>query len=140
MNLKMKKIRDLLDSFGLMKVRDYSYDSYFVLSNKVQLYGEIIRLMKESNGDDKVVFFAQLVDRRSTLTKDNILNMPYTHLFTYGLETIPDKFEHFKHENHFIVEGTQEELDFIKWVVQNSIKQKKELERKIALDKIDEDF
>lgn len=136
----MKRIRDLLDSFGLKKVTDGMYDSYFVLSNKVQLYGEIIRLMKESNGDDKVVFFAQLVDRRSTLTKDNILNMPYTHLFTYGLETIPDKFEHFKHENHFIVEGTQEELDFIKWVVQNAIKQKKELEQKIELDNIEKDF
>ena len=136
----MKKIRDLLDSFGLKKVRDYSYDSYFVLSNKVQLYGEIIILMKESNGDDKVVFFAQLVNRKSPVTNDNILNMPYTHLFTYGLDTIPDKFERFKHENHFIVEGTQEELDFIKWVVQNAIKQKKELERKIALEKLDKDF
>ena len=136
----MKKIRDLLDSFGLKKVRDYSYDSYFVLSNKVQLFGEIIRLMKQSNGDDKVVFFAQLVNRKSPVTNDNILNMPYTHLFTYGLDTIPDKFERFKHENHFIVEGTQEELDFIKWVVQNAIKQKKELERKIALEKLDKDF
>ena len=136
----MKKIRDLLDSFGLRKVQDYSYDSYFVLSNKVQLFGEIIRLMKQSNGDDKVVFFAQLVNRKSPVTNDNILNMPYTHLFTYGLDTIPDKFERFKHENHFIVEGTQEELDFIKWVVQNAIKQKKELERKIALEKLDKDF
>ena len=136
----MKKIRDLLDSFGLRKVQDYSYDSYFVLSNKVQLFGEIIRLMKQSNGDDKVVFFAQLVNSRSPVTNDNILNMPYTHLFTYGLDTIPDKFERFKHENHFIVEGTQEELDFIKWVVQNAIKQKKELERKIALEKLDKDF
>lgn len=136
----MKKIRDLLDSFGLRKVQDYSYDSYFVLSNKVQLFGEIIRLLKQPNGDDKVVFFAQLVNRRSPVTNDNILKMPYTHLFTYGLETIPDKFERFKHENHFILEGTQEELDFIKWVVQNAIKQKKELEQKIELDNIEKDF
>lgn len=129
----MKKIVKLLESFGLTKVNDYSYDSYFVLSNKVQLFGEIIRLMKQSNGDDKVVFFAQLVNRRSPVTNDNILNMPYTHLFTYGLDTIPDKFERFKHENHFILEGTKEELEFIKWLVQKLLSKRKNLNRKLNL-------
>ena len=136
----MKKIRDLLMSFGLTKVKDYGYDSYFVLSNKVQLFGEIIRLCNTPNGDDKVVFFAQLVYRNSPVSSDNILHMPYTHLFTYGLEMIPDKFEQFKYSNNFIVEGTQKELDFLKWLVQNAIRQKKELELKIELGKIDKDF
>lgn len=136
----MKKIRDLLMSFGLSEVKDYGYDSYFVLSNKVQLFGEIIRLCNTPDGEDKVVFFAQLVHRKSPVTNDNILNMPYTHLFTYGLEMIPDKFEQFKHSNNFIVEGTQKELNFIKWLVQNAIRQKKELELKIELGEIDKDF
>lgn len=89
--------------------------------------------MKQSNGDDKVVFFAQLVNRRSPVTNDNILNMPYTHLFTYGLDTIPDKFERFKHENHFILEGTKEELEFIKWLVQKLLSKRKNLNRKLNL-------
>ena len=133
----MKKIRDLLDSFGLKKVTDRMCDSYFLLSSKVQLFGEIIRIFPLQ---DRVVFFVQLKEKSSPVSNANILHIPYTHLFKDGLETIPNKFERFKHENHFILEGTQEELDFIKWVVQNAIKQKKELEQKIELDNIEKDF
>jgi hypothetical protein len=129
----MKKINDLLLDLGLTKVQN----SYFVLSTKVQLFGEVIRLFES---DNKVVFFAQLVEKRCVISNDNILKMPYTHLFTYGLDTIPDKFEQFKHANNFILEGTQEELDFLEWLVKNAIRQKKELELNYELDKIEKDF
>lgn len=133
----MKKINDLLLDLGLTKVQDYGYNSYFILSTKIQLFGEVIRLFES---DNKVVFFSQLVEKKSVITNDNILNMPYTHLFTYGLDMIPDKFEQFKHANNFILEGTQEELDFLEWLVKNAIRQKKELELNYELDKIEKDF
>ena len=148
----MDKIKELLLSLGLTKIRDYDHDSYFLLSSKVQLFGEVIRIWDRER---KIVFFTKLKQRSGSPTSANILQIPYTHLYSIDLDRIPEKFKAYKGGNHFYVSVMDESklfhnfdlntnennaCEFLKWLVTDCNKQKKELERKIELDKIDEDF
>jgi hypothetical protein len=148
----MDKIKELLLSLGLTKIRDYDHDSFFLLSSKVQLFGEVIRIWDK---EQKIVFFTKLKERSSPTNSANVLHIPYTHLYSIDLDRIPDKFKAYKGGNHFYVSVMDESklfhnfdlntnennaCEFLKWLVTDCNKQKKELEQKIELDKIDEDF
>jgi hypothetical protein len=149
----MDKIKELLLSLGLTKIRDFDHDSFFLLSSKVQLFGEVIRIWDK---EQKIVFFTKLKERSSPPDDSyNLLHMPYTHLYSIDLDRIPDKFKAYKGGNHFYVSVMDESklwnnfdlntnmdnaCEFLKWLVTDCNKQKKELELKIELGKIEKDF
>ena len=96
----MDKIKELLLSLGLTKIRDFDHDSFFLLSSKVQLFGEVIRIWDK---EQKIVFFTKLKEKSSPTNSANVLHIPYTHLYSIDLERIPDKFKAYKGGNHFYV-------------------------------------
>ena len=60
MKTNMDKIKELLLSLGMTNIRDFDHDSFFLLSSKVQLFGEVIRIWDR---EQKVVFFTKLKER-----------------------------------------------------------------------------
>lgn len=152
MKTNMDKIKELLLSLGLTKIRDYDHDSYFLLSSKVQLFGEVIRIWDK---EQKIVFFTKLKEKSSPINSANVLHIPYTHLYSIDLDRIPEKFKAYKGGNHFYVSVMDESklwnnfdlntnecnaCEFLKWLVTDCNKQKKELEEQVMMERIKEDF
>ena len=148
----MEQIKELLLSLGLTKVWDYDHDSFFILSSKVQLFGEVVRIWDK---EQKIVFFTKMKERSSPPTNSNILHMPYTHLYSIDLDRIPEKFKAYKEGNHFYVSVMDESklfhnfdlntnmdnaCEFLKWLVTDCNKQKKELEEQVMMERMKGDF
>ena len=138
----MEKIKELLLSLGMTKVWDCDHDAFFLLSSKVPIFGEVVRLFYREN---KVVFFTNLKKRSyGEITDYNILHLPYTHLYSIDLERIPEEFKKYREGNHFFLDYhlTEESSDykFLKWLVTDCNKQKKELEKQIMMERMKGDF
>ena len=133
--LYQRKIGEICLQMGLVEKRTHDYIEYCTELDTDFVYGEVIRMFDwEYSYNNSVVFFNKLV--RSTLSEQNP-NDTFKYIFDNYHKELP-----FETEDNSISfsEPLEQILDKVKYIVSNAIKQRKELDVKVKLEKMKVDF
>lgn len=133
--LYQKKIGELCLQMGLVEKRTREFIEYRTELDIHFVYGEVIRMFDWAYCyNNSVVFFNKLV--RSTLS-EQYANDTYKYIFENCYQELP--FETNDNTISFR-EPLEKVLDEVKYIVSNAIKQRKELDVTVKLEKMKEDF
>ena len=133
--LYQRKIGEICLQMGLVEKRTHDYIEYRTELDTDFVYGEVIRMFDWAYSyNNSVVFFNKLV--RSTLSEQNP-NDTFKYIFDNYHKELP-----FETEDNSISfsEPLEQILAKVKYIVSNAIKQRKELDVKVKLEKMKVDF
>ena len=132
-NLYQKKISELCLQMGLKEIRTRDSIEYRTELETNFVFGEVIRMFDyDEHYYSAVVFFNKLVPSTTVFGSDD-----YNYIFENYYKELP-----FETDDNTISfsEPLEKVLDKVKYIVSNAIKQRKELDVKVKLEKMKVDF
>ena len=131
--LFQRKIGEICLQMGLVEKRTHDYIEYRTELETNFVFGEVIRMFDyDEHYYSAVVFFNKLVSSTTMFGSDD-----YNYIFKNYYKELP-----FETDDNTISfsEPLEKVLDKVKYIVSNAIKQRKELDVKVKLEKMKVDF